>query len=362
MNRLKEFYIKCNLREKIFILVLFAIIMIAIVSIITDIIIGYPFKVNIKWLILIILASGSLYIYLNGKFQIIIENLVFISLIFIFLPIGFINSGGEGILVLCYAFLILIGVNIVFLGRRSIIYSIAILTIYLSLYAMGSKDPNILPVYAEELTFCDILINVSLTLIMGAFLIKIVINSYQREHDLIEKYNNDLQEKNEKLKYLSSTDSFINIANRRNIIEFLEKCIDEYDVNSSKSIYVLLFDVDNFKKINDSYGHHIGDEVLKGVAAISKRIISDKDGKAGRYGGDEFLIVLNIEEQKVLEIEEELLNIVRTSVIEGVTFTISGGLLRYDKETHENVEHLMKAVDVLLYHAKDGGRNQIKMI
>ncbi|WP_181005369.1 diguanylate cyclase [Clostridium sp. 3-3] len=123
-----------------------------------------------------------------------------------------------------------------------------------------------------------------------------------------------------------------------------------------KPSYLCMYDIDNFKNINDTYGHDFGDEVIKAIAAVSKKEIKHK-GKAFRYGGEEFILIIkNINEEEVLQIAENI-----RQAVENLSFrnqykvTISIGLTVVE----ENKEVTFKKVDEKLYISKKTGKNRI---
>ncbi len=93
--------------------------------------------------------------------------------------------------------------------------------------------------------------------------------------------------KNKKqFKILSENDNLTKIKNRRSITDFTNKLYEE-----KNNFSIILFDLDYFKKVNDTFGHQAGDEVLKIVSSITEKTLRNSDF-LGRYGGEEFLIVL----------------------------------------------------------------------
>ena len=156
---------------------------------------------------------------------------------------------------------------------------------------------------------------------------------------------------------LSAKDGLTQLFNHRILISGLEKNI-ELSVKNNKCLYLMVFDIDNFKYINDTFGHPIGDQVLIEIAKILKNNIR-ADDIAARQGGDEFSVVIfdankelvkNIikrikESFAVIEITEEKLSI-----------TLSGGVVKHNDGS---AQELIKNADRLLYKAKKEGGNKI---
>ena len=138
--------------------------------------------------------------------------------------------------------------------------------------------------------------------------------------------------------------------------QFIFNKTKEYILNK-KEFSMIIFDLDNFKRINDSYGHNFGDEVLVSIVKEVKELIGE-NGYIGRFGGEEFIIILN-GDININEFGEMLLEKVRNSrfSIGDVSVTISGGGIIYDNQ--KNVESLIYYADTLLYKAKAKGKDKI---
>lgn len=149
----------------------------------------------------------------------------------------------------------------------------------------------------------------------------------------------------------SITDQLTQIANRRFIIDRLENL-------KTPSKCIALLDVDNFKHINDHYGHQVGDEVLVRLAHVIKDSIRNND-QVGRYGGEEFLIILDTtDKEQAYSIAER----VRMSIASlewtypGLVTTASLGMVLSDTQ---DIDDLLSQADHLLYEAKAHGKNRI---
>ncbi len=155
-------------------------------------------------------------------------------------------------------------------------------------------------------------------------------------------------------------DPLTGVLNRRGVLERLN---EEIERGYRKGTYtcVAMFDIDHFKKVNDAYGHQIGDEVLKGFT----KIISEKTrayDSLGRLGGEEFLLIIpETSENDSISTLERLLNEIRNAPIQTsagdlkITTSI-GGIIIYGKPT---IDKVIKLVDDALYKAKERGRDQL---
>ena len=119
-----------------------------------------------------------------------------------------------------------------------------------------------------------------------------------------------------------------------------------------------MFDIDFFKKINDTSGHLIGDKLLMHLGKLVNENLREGDF-AGRYGGDEFIVVFpNTSKLKVIDMVEKFqkeLNLIELGIDVNISF--SGGIVANDEAT--GVIDLIELVDKRLYQAKNQGRNQV---
>lgn len=159
---------------------------------------------------------------------------------------------------------------------------------------------------------------------------------------------------------LANTDVLTFLPNRRKILSSLqEEVIRSNRYHTPLAISIL--DIDHFKKVNDTYGHVAGDQVLRSVAARLRAHIRHPD-TIGRYGGEEFLIVLpNSELQAAAEQASRLCQQIRDLQIDlndqVVSVTISVGVAQLQIES-ETWEQLLHRADEALYRAKELGRNR----
>jgi diguanylate cyclase (GGDEF)-like protein len=173
-----------------------------------------------------------------------------------------------------------------------------------------------------------------------------------------------LVEAREQMRFKATHDHLTALWNRGVIMDLLHReLIRGRREQSCTSI--LLCDIDHFKKVNDTLGHLIGDEVLKEVAHRFLSSVRSYDC-VGRYGGEEFLIVLiNCEPPFAIARAEEIRKTMAAHPIQTsggpVKVTISGGLLLSRDWGVHPVEFLLSEVDSALYSAKSAGRNCIKM-
>ncbi|MEK3725816.1 GGDEF domain-containing protein [Paenibacillus sp. FSL H8-0034] len=157
---------------------------------------------------------------------------------------------------------------------------------------------------------------------------------------------------------LSKMDALTDLYNHKTFHEYLEKLIDQNERNHLP-LQLAILDIDNFKHINDTYGHWVGDIILQRVALIIKETVTSNDFVA-RYGGEEFAIIFADKpmDQSYLIAEQirQKLNLTLHPELDSKAATISIGLQNY--ATGEGKEALFRGADASLYIAKRSGKNK----
>ena len=167
----------------------------------------------------------------------------------------------------------------------------------------------------------------------------------------------ELRQKNELLTELSTKDGLTKIYNRRHFLELADA-----EVSRSRrlelAVSVMLMDVDRFKKINDTYGHDVGDAVLVSFCGAVRKELRGYD-ILGRYGGDEFIVLFpqtDLDEaMEVAARTESAIKAVNMPDLPGVNISFSGGVAARSPEA-EDLESMIKMADQALYQAKTSGR------
>jgi len=165
----------------------------------------------------------------------------------------------------------------------------------------------------------------------------------------------------DRLERLAAVDPLTDAYNRR---FGLGRLREEFSraIRAENPLGVLMFDLDHFKRVNDTYGHLVGDRVLRAVARACRRVIRDGDVLI-RYGGEEFLVVLpGAGRDDVTQVGERIRQAVaETAVDEGdqrIAITVSLGGSVY-QETDGSPDELIAKADAALYEAKESGRNRL---
>ncbi len=161
----------------------------------------------------------------------------------------------------------------------------------------------------------------------------------------------------ETMTHLAHTDTLIQIANRRELDGIIAREVNRA-TRYSQPLAVIMFDLDNLKQVNDTYGHDAGDTVLKEVARTVRGLLRSPD-LLGRWGGDEFLIVApQTDSAQARGLAERLQQAIANCPLEHVgSITASFGVAEYCPQ--ESPEDWLKRADEALYTAKQGGRNQV---
>ncbi len=204
--------------------------------------------------------------------------------------------------------------------------------------ASGADDYLTKPFHAEEL--------------------KARLRTGQRILELEDK----LVEAREEMRFKATHDPLTQLWNHGLILEFLDRELSR-SRREGNSVAVLLCDLDHFKKINDTYGHLVGDEVLRETARRISGAVRTYDA-VGRYGGEEFLVLLpRCDGECGRERAEQIRSVVSGRPVmtaQGpVSFTLSVGALTSSDWGQVTAEQLLKEADAALYRAKAEGRNRV---
>jgi diguanylate cyclase (GGDEF)-like protein len=177
---------------------------------------------------------------------------------------------------------------------------------------------------------------------------------------------NQLVTSREAFRSLAAHDGLTGLLNHTAILEMLNAELNRAERDGS-SVGVLLFDIDHFKSTNDTYGHLTGDHVLTEIAHLVRSMTRPYDA-VGRYGGEEFLVILpGCDELTAISHAERLrMAITRASVKateeQEISITASFGVTVAERDLSPSVDALIQTADTALYEAKDAGRNRVKFL
>ena len=179
---------------------------------------------------------------------------------------------------------------------------------------------------------------------------------------VLRENETEINRKNNELEVLATHDPLTGCYNRRALFDLFEQAF-EYAEKNSEPISSIMVDIDHFKLVNDQYGHSVGDEVIRMVADILNNCCLTEEAIVGRYGGEEFCVVLpGLKTDEAIEVAEKLrLEIQKTSMgfcAKNVSVTASFGVSTISKST-STCSQLLDNADKALYVAKEGGRNAV---
>ena len=177
------------------------------------------------------------------------------------------------------------------------------------------------------------------------------------------KHKQSLKKANEELSILSQTDGLTQLFNRTH----WEQCLSAEHKRWSRSQHsssLVMIDIDHFKNINDTYGHIVGDEVIRHISGLIRHHVRETD-ICGRYGGEEFAILLSDTSiENAFVFADRLRKEVSEAIVSyndiTVNYTISMGIAEVD-ESIENHEVWIECADAALYRSKESGRNKISL-
>lgn len=189
--------------------------------------------------------------------------------------------------------------------------------------------------------------------------------SWERDREQLKRFAAELALTNRKLEHYALTDMLTELPNRRSGMETLAEAWSIAD-RSDLLMAIMLIDIDHFKTINDTYGHSVGDKVLKEIAALFRKAARKGDAFC-RFGGEEFLVICqpgNVDAKSAVIFAERLRRMVAAYSIQTdeirLQITISIGIALKEPAT-KNENQLINAADKALYAAKNAGRNRVFM-
>jgi len=213
----------------------------------------------------------------------------------------------------------------------------ALLTLVASLLVFRAARPELLLIALPV---------AALTAGVLSFTVMLVIGYLRKQQRSLERY--------------ATVDELTGSPNRRVFLERLESEVDRC-MRLGTRLSVVFVDIDHFKRINDDYGHQVGDTVLKGIFARLEESLRAYDF-VGRYGGDEFIMALpGNDAEGGAAVAERLRESVQESAVGKLSSPVTISLGVAQLEQGMNAEGLLKNADMALYRAKNGGRNRTVM-
>jgi diguanylate cyclase (GGDEF)-like protein len=309
------------------------------------------FGVAFQW-IFIIFCLVVLFIPTKARMSIVKPLLVFVA--FVYIPFLFFQTAGyegtAGLFSLLATFLL----TIVFSGKTRIALVISSLALLVAACAIQYMYPRIVvPHESRQAAFLDYIVALTLAVsgigILGTYIKNVFEDEQARIHSLLKNE----EHANKKLENMTNRDALTGAYNRRFLTRFLES-----ELGDGKNLCIIMLDIDHFKKINDTWGHMFGDEVLVRFASTVQENLRKSDVLA-RMGGEEFVVALG---EMELPKAEEVAERIRKSVGEirfqnGAHITVSIGLVQ--AKAGEKMDLILSRADKCLYKAKNSGRNRV---
>ncbi len=357
MHYIKNFH-QISIEHRMLIVTCATAFFLSIICIIINLLMGLGFS-SIFPLLILLAASITAFYFYHYKHSNVIPAAILISVISIYtLPSMWLASGGlTG--AMPYYYIINIGCTVVMLKglkRRSLLFSLQML-ILCGLILAEVSFPHVITRY-PDVKSQDIDITIALFLLAVTLFILLhrLTAEYNRLLSIVERANKNLENINQDLREKSIKDPLTGIYNRRFIMDRLEIMKEHKD---NFPISIIMFDIDHFKSVNDTYGHNFGDAVLVG---ISRKVNSKmrKTDYFGRYGGEEFLIILKNAPSGIAQIRADKMRQAVEALRwehEELTVTISCGV--YEINKHQPLKQALEKADMAMYEAKNNGRNQV---
>lgn len=347
--------------ERLFVYMLIFGIVLGSLNIVNNMIIKFAFVANYKWLVLMFTSGIGFYFTLQENENRVraikpIKFVMFCEIIFVFLPNGWMNMGGFKPSTMAYVFLICIAICFVCEGIIRLFFLSSEIIVILTLLFWGNLHPELLVNNSENLLFWDSLVQIPTTIIASAILLIMFSNAFKLEQRKLNEYSGMLIQKNQILFQMTIKDELTALYNRRYIFDQLQSLWQSLE--SQEAIRLALVDVDNFKRVNDTLGHVIGDKILKQIANIMADGMMGK-GFAGRYGGDEFVLVfIGSDIESVMTLLSQINKQVKSIEIHpGIKISLSGGVSRLTKEN--DIDSALSRADDILYRSKKTTKDQI---
>jgi diguanylate cyclase len=259
----------------------------------------------------------------------------------------------RGIFFSMYILILLFGIFRLYTRQFLLISAFALLTYGVDIVLLNIFRPQNINLKIEFFQWFGLaIVLVSVSFIGGN------ISSIRRELGISRK---KLQSSLTVIREMAIHDDLTGFYNRHHLMDLIDS--ENNRSERTGSVYSLvMMDIDKFKSINDTYGHQIGDQVLRTFAAIIRGILRKTDF-CGRYGGEEFLVVLTQTDIKAAKVfAERIRDCVENSFFPCLghesRVTVSMGLTEY--RANEKTEQTISRADELLYKAKNGGRNRLE--
>lgn len=273
----------------------------------------------------------------------------------IILPFMFITEGGSQGGSSFYLMTIALTCSFTLKNKLKFFFIIFCLFEYSGLFIFEYYYPEFILPLPKDSVIADRIAGLVITFSILALYVNMFVRQYEKDHKKLKKISNMYC-------HQANTDELTELFNRRYFKEIFLKNLSDNEKNTldDSKIFLVMFDIDNFKKINDTYGHPFGDKILKQFAEILFEE-SSNGSVSCRYGGEEFLIMIKgLSFNYAYAKAESILNKTRTRIFCGIDknpVTVSAGFVLCEKKF--DYTEILKSVDEKLYEAKRTGKNRI---
>ncbi len=330
-----------KIKDKLFDQILIIILLVSVINIILNLVISYPFEANYKWGLMIIISV------LANKYK---ERSIWVRFMLIFfiivflLPLGWYNSGANNNNVIAYVFLCTAGVSFLFSGWKRTFFVLLLIFMMCGFISIEYFFPYFLIAHEPELVFYDRIIQIPMSLFIVFLMLRRFSNTFHEK-------NIQMNTLNAKLEYMAYQDELTQINNRAYIFEKYN-----HSIENNQHFISLMLDLDDFKNVNDAYGHLTGDHLLREIGHLLKTHFQES-GHIARYGGDEFIAMLHIDLDTLAKKLDDFVNHFNAlEIVNSTGVTLSGG---YGVYNHHSLDDHLRDVDIALYKAKESGKNKI---
>jgi len=288
-------------------------------------------------------AVATFILFVKPEVRMSLQKAHLIFLTSVYIPFIYFTTAGYDGTAFLFSVIGIFALMIGFSGRQRIIVILFDILINLLCVAASYYFPHLVtPHVSLESELIDLVVSLVMAFVCMAVMTSQITKSFQS--------------KNDELSEISNRDSLTGVYNRRFLFEYIESLLKN-DLADQK-ICALMMDLDYFKVVNDTYGHGIGDEVLRTFTQTVEMVLRDSDVLA-RYGGEEFVALLHSVNFTSAEIiAERIRKAVNAIKFEnGLNLTVSIGLAM--AEPGDSAERLINRADNRLYKAKQLGRNRV---
>lgn len=329
-----------EVNTKIFYILIVINFILSVILTVETILLGFAFHHNIKWLVMMSVSILCYWAYRKPENRTKVHHVFFIMLTFILLPVGWLYSPLDSPFTIAYAFILAAAICFYFNGFHRVLYIIGLIGVCTTMMYVEFLSPDIFPVMSHNQRLTDIGVQMPLTLSVLTI--------------MLTAFSNTLRNKNLQLEKLTKTDELTGLYNRRYIYNHLSTL----QQHQKAHVQVGVIDIDNFKAINDHYGHIAGDKAIQFIAETLLNV-SKKNGIVGRLGGDEFIIILDIDRA---DLEAFCHNLSQPILVpinhdESIEVTLSGGFSTLNPDV--DIDEVITSADKKLYQSKQSGKSRI---